>query len=154
MRGVFVVAVLAAVATGCGGSQLSKDEYGQELEQASSSLTQASQDLGRELTQAVSGQGSYAQAATEMGTVREQLDETANQLDDLSPPEDTAPVHDRLVDALRAYSDDLRDIQSALESGNGAEIARRLRGAASLQSMKDLQKVATDLRELGYSFET
>jgi ABC-type transporter Mla subunit MlaD len=154
MRGVLVVAVLAAVATGCGGSQLSKDEYGQELEQASSSLTRASQDLGRELTQAVSGQGSYAQAAREMGTVREQLDETANQLDDLSPPEDTAPVHDRLVDALRAYSDDLGDIQSALESGNGAEIARRLRGAASLQSIKDLQKVATDLRELGYSFET
>ena len=153
---VLLAAVLLGVATGCGsgGDQLSKDEYQQELSQASTNLTQASQDLGRELTQAISGKGSYAQAAKEMGTVQEQLDQTATELDDVSPPEDTAAAHDRLVDAMRAYSKDLGDIQMALESGNGAEITRQLRGAASLESVKDLQQAATDLRKLGYEFET
>lgn len=157
LRGFLVVAalVLVVAATGCGGSdQLSKDDYERELNQASTGLMQAALELGRQLTQAIAGQGSYAQAAKKMETVRERLDETANQLDELSPPEDAASAHDRLVSALRTYSDDLGDIQNALETGNGDAIARRLRGAASLQSIKDLQRAAEDLRELGYSFET
>jgi hypothetical protein len=151
-----LLAALVAVATGCGtsGNQLSKDDYQQELDQAAADVRQSSEDLGRELTQAISGQGSYDQAAKEMATVRDQLGKSADELDSVSPPEDTAAAHDRLVDAMHAYSDDLGDVQSALESGNGAEITRQLRGVASLESVKDLQRAGSRLRELGYEFET
>jgi hypothetical protein len=156
IAGALVVALLLVAGSGCGtsGDQLSKDDYQQELTQASSDLRRASEDLGRELTTAVSGQGSYADAAKEMTAVREQLDQSANELDSVSPPEDTAPAHDRLVDAMHTFSDDLGEVQAALESGNGAEITRQLRGAATLDSVKDLQRAAEDLRKLGYEFET
>jgi ABC-type transporter Mla subunit MlaD len=157
-RLLVVVALLAPVgmATGCGtsGDQLSKDDYQQELDQAAADVRRSTEDLGRELTTAISGQGSYADAAKEIPALREQLDQTANELNSMSPPEDAAPAHDRLVDALHAYSDDLAGVQSALESGNSAEIVRQLRGAATLESVKALERAAEDLRELGYDVET
>ena len=102
-----------AVLAGCGGGgdALSKEDYEQELDGAAADLTQASQTLATELSSAMAGDGGFDQAAEDLRAVRDQLDETAGQLDDLDPPEDAVEAHDRLVDALRAYSVDLVDVQ-------------------------------------------
>lgn len=153
---VIAAVALVSVAPGCGtsGDQLSKDEYQQELDQASKDLTQASEGLGTELSNAIQGDGSYEQAAEEMGAVREQLDETADDLDSVSPPEDTAAAHDRLVDALHGYSDDLGELQDVLANGKDAEIVRKLQSIESLESVRDLQRAGADLRALAYKFAT
>jgi predicted flap endonuclease-1-like 5' DNA nuclease len=156
-RLVLILAVLALIGlpTGCGasGNQLSEDEYQQELDTASSDVRQASEQLGTELSNAIAGGGSFEQAADEMKAVREQLDATASELDSVSPPEESAAAHDRLVDAMRSYSDDLAEIQGTLESGNVSEITQKLGSIESLDS-KDLQRAGAALRELGYTFET
>jgi septal ring factor EnvC (AmiA/AmiB activator) len=149
------IVALAGVSAGCGGGDaLSKQEYQQELSQAATDLSEASQTLGRELSNAAIGEGSFDEAADEMAAIREQLDQTADDLDGLDPPDDAEDAHNRLVDSLHAYSDDLEEIQGKLESGSDAEITESLRGLQNLDSVKDLQQAGADLEELGYRFET
>ena len=145
-----------AVLAGCGGGgdALSKEDYEQELAGAAADLTQASQTLATELSSAMAGDGGFDQAAEDLRAVRDQLDETAGQLDDLDPPEDAVEAHDRLVDALRAYSDDLEDVQGALEEGSEAAIAESLAGLEGLESVDDLRRAGSELEKLGYTFET
>jgi hypothetical protein len=147
--------VLTGVSAGCGGGDaLSKEEYQQELSQAATDLSEASQALAKELSNASIGEGSFKDAADEMGAIRDQLDQTADDLGGVDPPEDAEDAHNRLVDSLHAYSDDLEEIQGKLESGSDAEITESLSGLQNLDSVKDLQKAGADLEELGYRFET
>jgi chromosome segregation ATPase len=149
------VVALASLAAGCGGGDaLSKEAYQEELGQAATGLSEASQALGKELSNASIGEGSFEDAADEMAAIRDQLDQTADDLDGIDPPEDAEDAHNRLVDSLHAYSDDLEEIQGKLESGSDAEITESLSGLQNLDSVKELQQAGADLEELGYRFET
>ena len=151
---LIALVALAVLVAGCGGDQLSQEEYEQELSQAAEDLSQASERLGTELSSAMAGDGDFAQAAEELGAVRDQLNETADGLDGVEPPEEAADAHDRLVDALRAYSGELEQFQGALEDGDTAEITESLSGLENLESLQDLQEAGAELEELGYTFET
>lgn len=157
MPRALLVALVALVtlAAGCGGDDaLSQQDYQEELGQAATDLSQASQKLGTELTQAMVGDGSFEEAADEMTAIRDELNETADDLEGVDPPDDVADAHDRLVDSLRAYSDDLEEIQGKLEDGTEAEITKSFAGLQNLDSVRELQRAGAELEELGYTFET
>ena len=106
--------VLVALVAGCGGGggdALSQEEYQEELGQASTDLSQASRKLGTELNQAMAGDGSFEEVADQMAAIRDQLDQTADDLDGVEPPDNVADAHERLVESLRSYSDDLEEFK-------------------------------------------
>jgi hypothetical protein len=106
------------------------------------------------LSNIATGEGSFDAAADETAAIRDQLDETADELDGVDPPAEAEDAHNRLVDSLHAYSDDLEEIQGKLERGNEAEIAESLSGLENFDSVRDLQKAGADLEKLGYRFES
>ncbi len=146
-----VLAAVVAVAAGCGGGdRLSKDAYQQELDTAIQKVEQAFAGLGDSLQQLGSGSGSLDQVAAEVGTIQDELDSAADDLDGVTPPEDVEPSHDKLVEGMRGLSDDLEEFKTAIEGGDTGAIERFADDARSLPSVKQLEEASNELKEKGY----
>lgn len=156
LAALVLVAALAAVGCGGdGGGALSQEEYQQRLDQASTDLQEASSDLGSNLGDVIGGNEDAGSAAADsLGQVTEQLRQTAGELEDVDPPENAEQANEELVNALRAYAEDLDELREPLESGNLSDIQKRLGELEQLDSVEDLQQAAQNLQEAGYSFET
>lgn len=156
LTALVLVAALAAVGCGGdGGDALSQEEYQERLDQASTDLQSASNDLGSNLGDVIGGNEDAGSAAADsLGQVTEQLRQTAGELEDVNPPENAEQGNEELVDALRAYADDLDELREPLEGGNLSEIQKRLGELEQLDSVENLQQAAQNLQEAGYSFET
>lgn len=151
-----LLALLGLLAAACGGGDeaLSKDEYQQQLSDAGQSLTQSTANLGEDVSAAVQGQAAAGdKAAEDIESFQAKLRDTADELEDLNPPEDAAAAHDRLVTALRDYADDLDELHDALGEGDASQIVAKMQALASLDSVKAVEQAGTDLKEQGYEFE-
>lgn len=141
---------------GCGGGEaLSQEEYQQRLDQTATDLAQRSAALGQELGGVLSGDASASEAAADgIGQTAEQFRESASELDDVDPPENAEEANDDLVSGLRAFADDLEEIQDSLGDGDLSDAQRRLGELEELDSIQTLEQAAEQLREAGYSFAT
>ena len=81
------------------------------------------------------------------------LNDLADQLNDLSPPEEIQDAHEKLVESLRQFSDDPGEISSSLadaaeseDPGAAFEILGQL---VALESVSMLQEVQTGFRREG-----
>ena len=149
LRGALLVGALAAVAVlaGCGGGsgdRLTKAEYEQEVAVLGESISSSFQGISastppEELGEKLRG----AQGA---------LQELADRLGEISPPEEIEDAHGRLIEGLRSFSDDLVEVGGKLEAaaGDSAAALAALAGLAGLESVRTLQEVAEELEEKGY----
>jgi hypothetical protein len=143
-------ATFLLVACGTSGDPLSRADYQDELDQATGAVEQAFTQLGESLQDVSADKGSLEDAAGEVGNIQDELDSAADELDDVSPPEDVAPAHDKLVDGMRGISDDLEDLKSALEEGDAAALQRIGATFEKLGSAKLLEQATNELEKAGY----
>lgn len=146
-----LLTAVVALAAGCGGDdRLSKDAYQQELDAAIQKVEQAFQGLGDSLQKVTSGSGSLDQVADEVGNIQSELNSAADDLDGITPPEDVEPSHAKLVDGMRALSDDLEEFKGAIAEGDTGAIDRFAADAQGLDSVKKLEEATKELKEKGY----
>jgi methyl-accepting chemotaxis protein len=148
-------AAAVAVAAGCGGGdRLSKDAYQQELDSAILKIEQAFEGLGDSLQQVGSGSGSLDAVADEIGNIQEELNSAGDDLEGVTPPEDVEATHTKLVDGMRALSDDLEEFKGAVDEGDEGAINEFASDADSLDSVKKLEEASNELKEKGYEVGT
>lgn len=138
---LLALAVLAVVAGGCGGSDLSKKEYEQELKGAGVELANASTALSEATT--------APEYVAGVEQVQAGLRKAADDLDDLSPPEDVDAANDRLVNALRGLADEFDKVKQAAAAGPKAARAAGARLARS-QPSEDARTAVLEIQRRGY----
>ena len=146
-----LAAVVAAVAAGCGGSdRLSKSDYEQKLQQEGSQLKTAFEAID------FSDVSNLQEFSTKVTNLQQQIDQSANDLDDLKPPEDADEDNDKIVKALHQFSDKFGEMKQAAKDKDeqridqiGQEIdpiGQRIDSAT-----KDLEDKGYDTGEFGNS---
>jgi hypothetical protein len=143
-----VIAVLAAavllVAAGCGGggdggdTPLTKAEYEQQM-----------QAIGEDLSAALdtSDASSASTAVTQVEEAQGTLREAADQMDEMTPPEDISTEHDQLVGGVRQFADDLDEVITALEGGDLQAVSTMM----SLDSLQEIQSASAAITSKGYN---
>ena len=104
---LLLVPLAALALAGCGSSSktVSKAEHQRELQRIGQDLTDAGSELGRSID-----------IATFNGNVdklRDQLEESADELRGLEPPADAQAANKRLADALDDFADELEAVKEA-----------------------------------------
>jgi hypothetical protein len=149
-RIVAAAAVLVlAVAAGCGGGggPLTKAEYEQKLQQAGRALTTALRELSRSNSKDEFKRG--------VDAVEKALNDAADELDGVTPPQDVEGANNRVVEAFRLLSHDFERVKAAAEKGPDAarEAGRQVTtGAASReanQAIKEIQRRGYEVGQLG-----
>ncbi len=75
------LALLAPLVPACGGEeQMARGEYEDQVAATSDDLDAAVERLNTELEQAASGSSSLAEAAAQVGEIRSEVDEAADEL--------------------------------------------------------------------------
>ena len=120
------------VVAGCGSSgtsgQLSRSAYEHEL-----------QSIGADVNAAISGASPRTSRnprdiADQLESLRKRLDRAADDVDDLSPPDDAQNANDQLARALDDFDDGFASLEDAI---------RKTDAAGARDATKDLQEAAT-----------
>ena len=148
---IAAVAILAVAAAGCGGGggePLSKAEYTQQLNEIGTSLDSSSQALGDAFQAEDAGK-----AADQVSAMQTQIRKLADQLDDITPPEDVADPHQDLIDGLRGMADDFDEFHDAVESKSVAKMTAFAQSFTSSESSKKINEAIAEMKKKGYDFE-
>jgi hypothetical protein len=148
---LLAVAALAALAlAGCGSSgPLSKADYEQRLQKSGRELTAALAQLSRSNTKEEFTQG--------VDRVENVLNDVADDLDGITPPEDVQSANARLVDGFRKLAGDFEQVKAAAEKGpdaarqKGRQVTTGLASREADQAIKEIQRRGYDVGELGRS---
>jgi len=145
---MMLAAVIAIAAAGCGGGggggdRLSKSEYEQKMRSIGSDLQAASS--GIDLTNT----NDLDKVADSVAAFRTQLEDTADQVDDLNPPEDAAEETGKIADALHAFADEFGKMEKAARKGDLAELQKAQQ--AVITEGTEAQKASQDLKDKGYN---
>jgi hypothetical protein len=146
--GVALSTALVLAVTGCGGGgRLSKAEYEQKLQQG-----------GRELATAL-GELSSSRSKNEfkkgVDDVEKALNDVADELDGVTPPQDVEGANQRVVDGFRQLARDFEAVKAATEKGPDAarQAGRAITtGAASRkanQAIQEIKRRGYDVGQLG-----
>jgi hypothetical protein len=148
---IAAVAILAVAAAGCGGGggePLSKAEYTQQLNEIGTSLDSSSQALGDAFQAEDAGK-----AADQVSAMQTQIRKLADQLDDITPPEDVADAHQDLIDGLRGMADDFDEFHDAVESKSVPKMTAFAQSFTSSESSKKINEAIAEMKKKGYDFE-
>jgi hypothetical protein len=114
----FLAAVAVAallLLAGCGGDKrLSKDDYQKQMMEKVGAFVAAT----GKIDEATSSDSPRDVKVKALKDGRKAFDDAADDLDDLSPPEDVEEAHDLIVSGLRKYADYLEEPTKALEAGD------------------------------------
>ena len=88
-------------------------------------------------------------AARQLRATERALDEIADEFDAIEPPEDVAAPHERLVDAMRRYAAQIRQLAGAAEAGDLRILQET--DLSALDGNADVQAAAVEIREKGYA---
>jgi hypothetical protein len=150
-RKILLLALAATLLAGCGGDggRLSKAEYEDRM-----------QEIGAELRTASAGIGDLSQTrdldklAETISDFQERLDEAADDVDALNPPEDVEEETDEIAEALHAFADTFGEMEAAARDGDlaelqqaQAEIARK--GAEAQRATQSLEQKGYEIGDLG-----
>lgn len=126
---------------GCGGEdRLSKQEYGQKVRAIYADVQQAFQ-----ATNVPQGE-----LAARVGAAQDQLRESADELEDIEPPEDVEREHEELVEGMRRYADDLDRLRNAAENGDQRTIDDFNARIAQNEAVEQMAEAAEEMKFKGY----
>jgi len=148
-----VLVVLAAAgcgSSGGGGEPLTKAQYEQKLNSIGTTIDTSFNDLS-EMFQGESP--SFDAAAKKVGEIQDQLRAKADELDDVTPPENVKAEHEEMVDGLRGFADDLEDFRKAVADGSVAGIQEFATTFTKSDAAKKIQAAGDSLKKKGYSLE-
>jgi hypothetical protein len=160
-------AAMLLAAGGCGGGgdgeTLSAESYGDAVADVGDVLEQAFAEVAEE-AQGLSGDVDSLEAAGDaldslaetVATGSEALLTAAGDLEELDPPDDAVEANQQLADGLRALSDDMDELEAALQEGDFSEIVslgRQLEQIATSDAGLQIESAIRDLESLGYDVE-
>ncbi|MET0937706.1 MAG: hypothetical protein ABWY51_00600 [Gaiellaceae bacterium] len=141
------------VMSGCGGGDggagepLSKEDYEQQMQALQADLG-ASAD---ELQQAFSDPQDVEAMSEGLNDAAGLLDEASSSLDDISPPEEVADAHQKMVDASAAAAVKLREFADTVANASLAELQESLGEFQNIAEFAELQSAVTEIQAKGYS---
>lgn len=146
LAGLLVVVALLLAGCGGGGDRLTKEEYQSEV-----------QGVGETLGDALGGVDTEGGGIDELGgqvdELQTALDSAADDLDELTPPEEVEDAHDKLVEGIRGFADELEELGTAAESGDLGAIQAFQEVFTTSESVRKIREAADELQDKGYSLE-
>jgi hypothetical protein len=145
----------AAAAAGCGGDgggdQLTKEEYQQEVKKVGDTLSSSAGGLSSAFGQ--SDPESLDQVADEIEKLQQAMEDAADDLDNLTPPDDAQSAHDKLVEGIRGFADEIGGVADAARDGDLAALRDFGEGFEDSESVKQIQEATEELQSKGYTLE-
>jgi hypothetical protein len=153
-RAIGALAALVVLAAGCGGgdggTQLTKAQYEQQLQSVGQSIDSSFE----ELTQSFQGDSpSFDKAADQIAAIQDQMRQQADDLDEVTPPDDVQAEHDKMVAGLRGFADDLDEFRQAVEDKSVEAMTKFADTFTNSESAKKIQEAGDSLKEKGYDIE-
>ena len=151
-----IVALAVVVAAGCGdsggggGTQLTKAQYEQQLNSIGSTIDSSFSELS---TLFQSPNPSFDEAADKIAEIQDQMREQADDLDAVNPPEDVQAEHEKMVDGLRGFADDLEEFRQAVESKSVTAMQDFAETFDESESAKKIQEAGDSLEKKGYDLD-
>jgi hypothetical protein len=112
-----LVAAAALVAAGCGGGggneTLSKAEYAAQADKACAGAQAKGKDLDLSSTEKIASNGDQAKKV---------LDDLANEIDNLEPPDELQDAAESFVEGLRQEADQFEELTQAAKDDDTAKI--------------------------------
>lgn len=146
------MALWALLAVSCGGSEVTKEEYGRELRSAMADLETAWGDAGSAVEPGKdTAETSTAQTVEDLRRSQLALRDAGNRLDDVVPPAQLRDDHDALVAGVRDMADavDLL-IQAQQAAETDPERAQQLaREFATDESFGTVEAAASNIEAAG-----
>lgn len=157
MRRIWIVVAALALAAGAaacggdggGGEPLSKEEYQQEVNKVGDTLSQSADGLSGAFNQ--SDPESLDQVADEVEKLQDAMVKAAEDLDALNPPDDAQAAHDKLVEGIRGFADDVGKLADSARAGELAEIQSFAEDFTNSESAKKIQEATEELQAKGYT---
>jgi hypothetical protein len=151
-----IAALVVLAAAGCGdsggggGTPLTKAQYEEQLNSIGTTIDSSFE----ELTQTFQGDTpSFDAAADKIAEIQDQLRQQADELDDVTPPEDVQAEHDKMVEGLRGFADDLDEFREAVESKSVDAMQKFAQTFTNSESAKKIQEAGDSLQKKGYDLE-
>ena len=155
IRIVVATLALGLAAAGCGGDgggqRLTKEEYQQEVRQVGDTLTKSAEGLSGAFSQ--SDPESLDQVAGEVEELQNAMNQAADDLEAMNPPEDAESAHDDLVDGIRGFSDEIGQVADAAREGNLQELQSFSESFSDSESVKKIEQATQELQSKGYTLE-
>ena len=159
MRPIWIVLAALAVALGgaaCGGDggggdRLSKTEYQQEVTAVGDTLTKSAEGLSGAFSQ--SDPESLDQVADQIEELKDAMNAAADDLDNLNPPADAEAAHDKMVEGIRGFADDIGNVADAARDGNLKDLQAFSESFGNSESVKKIQEATEELQAKGYTLE-
>lgn len=158
------VFVLAGCGGGGDGGALSKDDYSTKVGEIGDTLQTAFEDIATEADSISSEDvGSLSEAgdlldrlAVVVADGATALQDAADELESLTPPDDAVEANEQLAAGLDALARQFTDLQDALEGGSFGEITELAKGIqeiATSDAGKQVSAAIDDLKAKGYEVE-
>lgn len=144
-----LAAVAALVLVGCGGSQLSKDEYIKELNSVGKVLNTSFSSIGEGIGNTKDTKV-LGDKFTEAGKV---LRDASKRVADLSPPDDAKSANAKLADGLGKMATAFDDVaKAAKDSGdNPTALLPKVTALTNSDGIKMVNDAITELSGKGYN---
>ena len=149
------IAILATVGAlvlpACGGEEeVSRGEYERELQETATEIETAFAGVGLELRSVSAGSASLDRAVARVEAVREELEQQANELGEIAPPDDADEAHDELVGGLEEFADELGAFAEAVETGDAGQLQEFVERLDDLEAVRRIEAATRELESQGY----
>ncbi len=132
----------ALALAGCGGGdgRLSKSEYEEKVRSAYAEVQEAFAQTNVPMEE----------LAARVEDAQKQLREAADELEDVQPPEEVEAENAQIVQAMRAYAEDLDRLRNAAEQGDERTIEDFNARIAQNESVEQMAEAAEKMKFKGY----
>lgn len=127
------LAVLALVATGCGGDTKKSNDYVDAVNKAQTDFADNIQKVG---TSAPSGGDAAAAAKQTFSNLSTAIDKVVSDLKAVDPPDDVKDLHNELISELNEFGGQVKEAASSISSNDPqAIVAAQSKFATSASSL-------------------
>jgi septation ring formation regulator EzrA len=146
-----LAAGVVAVAAGCGGGggggdRLSKSEYEQKLKAEGSHLKAAFSGSD------IEGSSNVNDLTSKLTALQNELDQSASDLEALSPPQDAEADNTKLADALHKAADKFGELKTAAKDQDQKRLQQLTQEVGAV--LQEGKAATDDLKKKGYDIGT